>query len=95
MVIREDVDIGSVVVDNLHMRSECVQLRLEKVVDALVRLRRIQLGLFYCGLGLEEPTDDIADDVPLTRILLNKYTKPTEFVGIYNRKESMGEVHEV
>jgi hypothetical protein len=72
MVIREDVDIGSVVIGDLHKKSQCTQLRLGEVVDVLVELRRTQLNLIYCGLGLEKPTDDIADDMPITRTLFQR-----------------------
>lgn len=72
MVIREDVDIGSVVIGDLHKKSQCTQLRLGEVVDVLVELRRTQLNLIYYGLGLEKPTDDIADDMPITRTLFQR-----------------------
>lgn len=53
MVIREDVDIGSVVIGNLHRISQFTQLRLGKVVDVLMGLRHNQLGLLYCCLGFK------------------------------------------
>ena len=94
MVIREDVDIGSVVIGDLHRKSQCTQLRLGEVVDVLVGFRRTQLNLIYCGLGLEKPTDDIADDVPITRTLLGEFTKPIQHVGIHTMKGFVAEVQD-
>ena len=40
----------------------------------------MQLDLFYCYLGLEEPTNDVAYDLPITRTLLDEVIKSTQFV---------------
>lgn len=72
LTFREDMDIGSVIVGDLHKKSKCVQVRVAEVQEKLIHFRRMQLHLFYCGLGLEEPTDDIAPDVACTRSLFGE-----------------------
>ena len=64
LVMRENMDIGSSVIDDLKKKSRCVQNILCEIVDAILALRDRQLNFIRCGLGLEEPTDDIALDVP-------------------------------
>lgn len=81
IVIHKDMDIGLVVVGDLYSKNQCVQLRQGEVVDVLALLRRTQLGLLYSGLGLEERIDDIVEDIPVTRILLNEFMKPNHVVG--------------
>ena len=54
----------------------------------------MQLGLLYSGLGLEEPIDDIVEDVPITRILLNEFTKPNQVVGVHIPKLFVVEVQD-
>lgn len=72
MVFREDIDVGSWTLGDLHTKSRCVQLRVEEVLQSLHQFRATQLRLFNCGIGLEEATDDIAPDVHCTRALLGK-----------------------
>ena len=67
MVICDDVDIGSVVVGDIHKKNTCAQLRLAEAIEVLVALRRTQLNLLYTGLGLEEASDGIVEDVATTR----------------------------
>lgn len=78
MIIREDADIGSLIIGDVHKKSRCVQLRVLDAIDLMKALRKIQLSLLYSGLGLEDPTDDIADDVPLIRTLVGEFTKPVQ-----------------
>ena len=73
LTFREDMDIGSVFVGDLHQKSKSVQMRVAEVQDLLIHFRRTQLHLFYAGLGLEEPTDDIASDVDSVRLLLGEF----------------------
>lgn len=73
LTFREDMDIGSVLLGDLHKKSKSLQMRLAEVQEGLIHLRRLQLHLFYCGLGLEQPTDDIAADVPSARSLLGEF----------------------
>ena len=40
--------------------------------EELINLRMTQLHLLYCGLGLEEPTDDIATDVACVGSLMGE-----------------------
>lgn len=78
MVVREDADIGSLVIGDVHNKSRCVQLRVLDAIEQLKSLRRLQLSLLYSGLGLEDPTDDIAEDVALVRTLVGEFTKPVQ-----------------
>jgi hypothetical protein len=48
-------------------------MRVAEVQDLFIHFRRTQLHLFYAGLGLEEPTDDIASDVDYVRSLLGEF----------------------
>ena len=90
LIFREDVDVGTSMVGDLHKKSHCVQMRVEEMAHGLQRVRSTQLRLFNCGLGEEEPTNDIAEDVHCTRALLGEEVaiargEPTEptmaFVG--------------
>ena len=45
MIIREDADIGLVVVGDIHKKNKCAQLRLNKAIDFLTSLRQTQLVL--------------------------------------------------
>ena len=95
MVIREDADIGSVVIGDIHKKNTCAQLRLGEAIEVRVALRCTQRGLFYSGLGLEEPTDDIAEDVAVTRTLLGEFLKPTQLDGMHTPKGFVAEVQDV
>ena len=68
----EDVDIGSALVGNLYKKSRCLELRVQKEQEGLINLRRMKLHLLFCGLGLEELTDDIAPDVAYVRSLIGE-----------------------
>lgn len=71
-IFREDVDIGSAIVGDLYKKSRCLELRVQEEQEGLINLRRMQLQLLFCGLGLEEPTDDIAPDVAYVRSLIGE-----------------------
>lgn len=94
MVVREDADIGWVVVGDLHKRSTCAQLRLGDAVEVLASLRRIQLGLLYTGVGLQDPTDDIADDVAATRALVGEFATSIQGGGSQPLKGFVAEVQD-
>lgn len=94
IIFREDVDIGTLTLGDLHKKSTCVQMRVKDIVQSLQYVRSTQLRLFNCGLGVEETTDDIAPDLHCTRALL------FEEVAMPMEKSSRstlgfgGEVHE-
>lgn len=92
MVIREDADIGSLVLGDVHKKSKCVQLRLRDAIEVLTHVRSTQLSLFYSGLGLQDPTDDIADDVPLMRSLLGEFPTPLQAVAVHTPRGFVAEV---
>ena len=72
LIFREDVDVGTSMVGDLHKKSHCVELWVEEMVHGLQHVRSTQLRLFNCGLGEEEAIDDIAQDVHCTRALLGE-----------------------
>ena len=72
MVFREDVDIGTLWVGDLHKKSRCLQMRVEEIVQSLQHVRSTSVRLFNCGLGAEDATDDIAPDLHCTRALLGE-----------------------
>lgn len=76
LLFREDIDIGTGMLGNLHKKSKILQMQIAKVQEGLVQLRATQLRLFYCGLGLQEPTSDIAADVACTRLLVGEFPGP-------------------
>lgn len=94
MVIREDADIGSVVIGDIQKKSKCVQLQLCEAIELLSALRCTPLSLLYSGLGLEDPTDDIAEDVPLMRTLVGKYTKPIERDEVHTPRGFVAEIQD-
>lgn len=49
--MRKDVDIRSLMIDDLKKRNEYLQIILDKVVDIIIALRHTQLNLIYYGLG--------------------------------------------
>lgn len=67
------MDIGTVVVGDLHRKNICVSLRLGEVQKLLLGLRATQWSLFNCGFNLEDPIDDVAPDVPLTRLSIGEF----------------------
>lgn len=73
LICREDIDIGSLMVGDLHKKSRCLQMRMAEAQERLLELRRTQLNIFYSGLGVEEPADDVAADVPAARLLLGEF----------------------
>lgn len=94
MVFREDVDIGSFTLGDLHMKSHCVQMRLEGLVENLQHVRSTQLRLFNCGLGLENATEDIDSDIHCTLALLGEEVeKPKETISRITMG-FVGEVHD-
>lgn len=74
LVVREDPDIGSVVVGDIHKKSKYAQLRFFDATEFLGSLRRTQLSLLYTSMGLQNPTDDIADDVATARTLFGEFS---------------------
>ena len=72
MVFREDVDIGSLTLGDLHKKSHCVQMRVEGLVQNLQHVRSTQLQLFNCGLGVENAIGDISSDIYCTLALLGE-----------------------
>lgn len=89
LLFREDIDIGSAMIGDLHKKSKSVQMQVAEVQEGFVRLRETQLRLFYDGLGLQEPTSDIAADVPCAHLLLG------EFPGCRRSPNSCGFVADV
>jgi hypothetical protein len=89
LLFREDIDIGSAMIGDLHKKSKRVQMQVAEVQEGLVQLRETQLRLIYSGLGLQEPTSDIAADVPCARLLLG------EFLGCRRSPNSCGFVADV
>lgn len=94
MVIRENADIGSVVIGDIHKKSKCAQLRLAEAIEFLASFRRTQLNLLLSGLGLQEPTDDIAEDVAATRTLIGEFPKSIQGSGLHSPKGFVTEVQD-
>ena len=94
MVVREDADIGSVVVGDIHKKSKCAQLRLLDAIEILSELRKTQLDVLHCGLGLQDVTDDIADDVGVTRALFGEYPDSVQVCGKDAAKGFVAEVQD-
>ena len=67
-------------IDELHRKSGCVQIRLGEMVDTIAAFRNIQLNLMYCGLGLDEPTDDIASDLLSTMTLVGEFPQASQLL---------------
>ena len=72
MIFREDMDIGTLTLGDLHKKSTCVKLRVEEIVQSLQLLRSTQMLLFNCGLGVENATDDVVPDIHCTHALLGE-----------------------
>ena len=94
MVVREDADIGSLVVGDIHKKSKCSQLWLGEVIEVLASLRQTQLSLLYNGLGFQKPIDDIANDVVVTRILVGEFAKSIQGDGRHTPKRFVAEVQD-
>lgn len=72
MVFREDVDVGTLMLGDMHKKSPCVQFRVEEIVQNLQHISSIQLHLFNSGLDVENATNDIAPKKHCTRTLLRE-----------------------
>lgn len=94
LVIREDVDIGSVVVGDIHRKNTCAELQVADAIQVLARLRNTQLDILYSGLGLRDPTDDIVDDIAVSRTLLGEFAKPTQLDAVHTPKGFVAEVQD-
>lgn len=71
--MREDVDIGSLVINDLQRKSHCEHIRLDEMVDVMFTLKYIQINLIYYGFGLRKLIDDIAPNVPNTLSLMGEF----------------------
>lgn len=94
MIIREDVDIGHVVAGDIHLKTPCAQLRLDEAIEMLAVLRRTQLNLLYNGLGLQEPTYDIVEDIFVTHTLVGEFTKTPLVDGLHTPRGLVAEVED-
>ena len=94
MIIREDVDIGHVVIRDVHKKSRCAELRLGEAIDVMSALRRTQLDLVHCGLGLQEPKYDIMEDVLVTHTLVGEFTKTPLVDGLHTPRGFVAEVED-
>jgi len=92
MIIREDADIGSLVLGDVHRKSKALQLRLRDAIEVLTYVRSTVLNMLYSGLGLQDPTDDIADDVPLMRTLVGEFPKPLQASEVHTPRGFVAEV---
>jgi len=91
MLIREDIDIGSVVIGDTFKRSDFMQQYLGETIDRLAALRRSQLGLLYRDLGLVQHTpEDVAGGHPLDIELPHD----TQLDGMHDPKAVVGEVQD-
>jgi hypothetical protein len=57
-----------------------VHIRLGEVVDTIAALRNTQFNMMYCGLGLDEPIDDIASNVLSTLTLVGEFPQASELL---------------
>ena len=81
LVVREDADIGLAVVGDIYKKSKCAQLRLGEAIEILSSVRETQLNLLYSGLGLQTPSDDIAEDVTATCTFLGEFVDCKQCLG--------------
>lgn len=73
LIFREDIDVGRVMLGDLHQKNKYVKLQVDEMVQGLKRLRSIQLNLMNYGLGLKDPTDNLTFDIASsTRALLGE-----------------------
>ena len=80
--LREEIDVGYVLFEDLQEKCKFVYSRREEIIDRLREFRSMQLRLVYAVMGLEEAENDIAGDVEFARIALGlgglvKETIPT------------------
>ena len=73
LVVHEHMDIESPIIGDLQRKNRCMQIRLGEVVDVMLASREIQFNFIYCGLGLEEPMDDIVPDMTNTLSLMGEF----------------------
>jgi hypothetical protein len=92
MIVREDADIGSLLLGDVHRKSKALQLRLRDAIEVLTYVRTTGLNMLYSGLGLQDPTDDIADDVPLMRTLVGEFPKPLQPAEVHTPRGFVTEV---
>ena len=81
-------------VGDIHKKSKCAQLRLAEAIEVLGSLRRTQLNLLYSGLGLQDPTDDIAEDVAATRTLVGEFPTSIQGSGLHSPRGFVAEVQD-
>ena len=88
------MNVGSSVIGDMHKKSGCVQIKLGEVVDTITAFRNTQLNLLYCGLGLDEPTDDIASDVLSTLTLVGEFPQASDLISENHQKNYVHAVEE-
>ena len=94
MVFREDVDIGTLTVGDLHKKSQCMQMKVEELLQNMEHVRSAQVHLFNYGLGVQDATDDIADNLHCTRALLGEEVVQPKEKPSRKTLGFSGEVHE-
>jgi hypothetical protein len=57
-------------------------------------VRRTQVGLLYSALKLQEPTDDIVDDLPVMQTLFGEFIPPTPEDGLHTPRGFVAEVQD-
>lgn len=72
MVFHKDLDVGKLTLGNMRKKSPCVQFRVDKIVLSLQHVRSTQLRSFNCGLGVEDATDDSADNIHYMTTLIGE-----------------------
>ena len=66
--LREEIDVGYVLFEDLQEKCKCVYSCKEEIIGSLEALRSIQLRLLYGDIRLEEAINDIALDVYWARL---------------------------
>lgn len=94
MVFREDEDIGSLWVGDLHKKNRGVQMRIEEIVQSMQHVRGTTMRLFNSGMGVEDATDDIASDVQFTRALFGEEVEVLKEEPDGTTSGFVAEVHE-
>lgn len=72
LIFREDIDIGLVIIGDMHKKNKCIQFKISEVQDTLTHLRISQVQLFNTSLGLEKPTDDSTIEVASVKLFLGE-----------------------
>jgi hypothetical protein len=88
------MDVGSSVINDLHRKSEYVQIRLREVVITIAALRNTQFNLTYCEFDLDKFTHDIASDVLSTLTLVGEFPQASELLPENQSKSHMHVVEE-